>query len=118
MKYSDFAIRHLKDRLLEKAQRKTTPLKIAGDMLEAAEVISQLEKKCVKWIPTAERLPKESRNYLCIPKNDFYVADLPFSAEHQAFNVYDEYSYDSVTRLAITVSYWAERPELPEEPKV
>lgn len=115
MKYSDFAIRQLKDRLLERATRKSVPVKIAGDMLEAAEVISQLEKKCVKWIPTAERLPTESRHYLAIPEGANYIADVPFSAKHQAFNVFDEYNHDSVMKLAIPVSHWAELPELPED---
>ena len=118
MKYSDFAIRSLKERLLSKAMKKTVPVKIAGDMLEAAEVIAQLEKKCIKWIPTAERLPVKSGHYLCIPEGANYMADIPFSELHHAFNVLDEYKRDDIQRLAIPVSHWAELPELPEELKV
>lgn len=42
MKYSDFAIRQLVERLKFKALRTSVSKKIAGDMLEAAEVIEQL----------------------------------------------------------------------------
>lgn len=45
MTYSDFAIGELKKRLLEKSMKPSTPKKCAGDMLEAYEVIVQLEKE-------------------------------------------------------------------------
>ena len=45
MKYSEFAIEQLKIRLSEKAMRTSTPVKYAGDMLEALEVIIQLQKQ-------------------------------------------------------------------------
>ena len=45
MKYSDFAIKMLKERLVEKSMRPSTPKKYAGDMFEAYEVIVQLEKE-------------------------------------------------------------------------
>lgn len=45
MKYSDFAIEQLKLRLEEKAFRNSTPSKYAGDMLEALEVIKQLQEQ-------------------------------------------------------------------------
>lgn len=45
MNYSDFAIEQLKRRLTEKAFHNSTPKKYAGDMLEAFEVIEQLQKK-------------------------------------------------------------------------
>lgn len=44
MNYSDFAIEQLKSRLQEKAFNSSTPRKAAGDMLEALEVIQQLQK--------------------------------------------------------------------------
>lgn len=44
MNYSDFAIEQLKGRLQEKAFNNSTPKKYAGDMLEALEVIQQLQK--------------------------------------------------------------------------
>ena len=115
MKYSNFAIRQLKDRLIEKAMKKNTPIKVAADMLEAAEVIAQLEKKCIKWVPTAERLPNKSGKYLCIPERTNYLSELPFSVEHQAFNVYDDWNYNIAMRNKIAVSYWSERPEMPED---
>ena len=45
MTYSDFAIEQLKIRLCEKAFKSSTPKKFAGDMLEAFEVIKQLQAK-------------------------------------------------------------------------
>lgn len=48
MIYSDFAIEQLKSRLAEKAMKASTPKKFAGDMLEALEVINQLQAECVR----------------------------------------------------------------------
>ena len=48
MEYSEFAINRLKERLVEKSMRPSTPKKFAGDMLEAYEVIVQLEKTITK----------------------------------------------------------------------
>ena len=45
MKHSDAAIELLKLRLVEKAMKDSTPKKYAGDLLEAAEVIVQLQEK-------------------------------------------------------------------------
>ena len=45
MIYSDFSIEQLKQRLLVKAMKNSTHKKYAGDMLEAAEVIRQLQEK-------------------------------------------------------------------------
>ena len=45
MEYSDFAIEQLKKRLAEKVMKDSTPKKCAGDMLEALEVIKQLQKQ-------------------------------------------------------------------------
>ena len=45
MIYTDFSIEHLKQRLCVKAMKNSTPKKYAGDMLEAAEVIQQLQAK-------------------------------------------------------------------------
>ena len=45
MVYSDFSIEQLKQRLFLKAMNNSTPKKYAGDMLEAAEVIQQLQAK-------------------------------------------------------------------------
>lgn len=45
MEYSDFAIRQLKERLAEKAMKNSTPKKYARDMLEALEVIQQLQRE-------------------------------------------------------------------------
>ena len=45
MVYSDFSIEQLKQRLFLKAMKNSTPKKYAGDMLEAAEVIQQLQAR-------------------------------------------------------------------------
>ena len=45
MVYSDFSIEQLKQRLFVKAMKNSTPKKCAGDMLEAAEVIQQLQAR-------------------------------------------------------------------------
>ncbi|MBQ8382033.1 MAG: hypothetical protein IJX47_02380 [Clostridia bacterium] len=45
IKYTDSAIERLKLRLVEKAMKDSMPKKYAGDMLEAAEVIVQLQKQ-------------------------------------------------------------------------
>ena len=45
MVYSDFSIEQLKQRLFLKAMNNSTPKKYAGDMLEAAEVIQQLQAR-------------------------------------------------------------------------
>ena len=45
MVYSDFSIEQLKQRLFAKAMKNSTPKKYAGDMLEAAEVIQQLQAR-------------------------------------------------------------------------
>lgn len=72
------------------------------------------------WTATAYGLPNKTGYYLCIPDygNCYQISDLPFSDVHKAFNVFDEYSQEEVLRFAISVSYWAERPEPPEELKV
>ena len=48
MVYSDFSIEQLKQRLFLKAMKNSTPKKYAGDMLEAAEVIQQLQARIKK----------------------------------------------------------------------
>lgn len=50
MKHSDFSIRNVLDRLMEKSMKDSTPKKYAGVMFEAAEVIRQLmaEVKAVR----------------------------------------------------------------------
>ena len=48
MVYSDFSIEQLKQRLFVKAMKNSTPKKYAGDMLEAAEVIQQLQARIKK----------------------------------------------------------------------
>ena len=48
MVYSDFSIEQLKQRLFLKAVNNSTPKKYAGDMLEAAEVIQQLQARIKK----------------------------------------------------------------------
>ena len=50
MVYSDFSIEQLKQRLFVKAMKNSTPKKYAGDMLEAAEVIQQLQARIKKLI--------------------------------------------------------------------
>ena len=45
MVYSDFSIEQLKQRLFVKVMKNSTPKKYAGDMLEAAEVIQQLQAR-------------------------------------------------------------------------
>lgn len=54
MKYSDFSIEQLKSRLAEKVMKSSTPKKCAGDMLEALEVIKQLQEQ--KRIVTPAKL--------------------------------------------------------------
>ena len=51
--YSDFSIEQLKQRLFLKAMKNSTPKKDAGDMLEAAEVIQQLQAK-IKRLETGQ----------------------------------------------------------------
>ena len=53
MVYSDFSIEQLKQRLFLKAMKNSTPKKYAGDMLEAAEVIQQLQAK-IKRLETSQ----------------------------------------------------------------
>lgn len=45
MIYSKFAIEQLKERLLILSMKDSTPKKYAGDLLEAYEVIKQLQKE-------------------------------------------------------------------------
>ena len=45
MIYTDFSIEQLKERLFAKAMKNSTPKKYARDMLEAAEVIQQMQAK-------------------------------------------------------------------------
>lgn len=59
MNYSDFAIEQLKGRLQEKAFNNSTPKKYAGDMLEALEVIQQLQKPPGEWPRKNEPLTLE-----------------------------------------------------------
>lgn len=49
MEYSEFAIEQLKGRLAEKAMKTSTPKKYAGDMMEALEVIIQLQREEREW---------------------------------------------------------------------
>ena len=51
--YSDFSIEQLKQRLFLKDMKNSTPKKYAGDMLEAAEVIQQLQAK-IKRLETGQ----------------------------------------------------------------
>ena len=53
MVYSDFSIEQLKQRLFLKAMNNSTPKKYARDMLEAAEVIQQLQAK-IKRLETSQ----------------------------------------------------------------
>ena len=53
MIYTDFSTEQLKQRLFLKAMNNSTPKKYAGDMLEAAEVIQQLQAK-IKRLETSQ----------------------------------------------------------------
>lgn len=56
MKYSEFAIQQLKERLLELSMKDSTPKKYAGPMFEAYEVIRQLQKEnALEERPTQHR---------------------------------------------------------------
>lgn len=57
MEYSVFAIEQLKSRLAEKAMKTSIPKKYAGDMLEALEVIIQLQKE-LKMLRSQEPMVK------------------------------------------------------------
>lgn len=62
MKHTELAIRSLVERLREKAMRKSTPNRMAGDMYEAAEVIEQLLDRVNRWNPvTPETMPPEGK---------------------------------------------------------
>ena len=53
MVYSEFSIEQRKQRLFLNAMKKSTPKTYAGDMLEAAEVIQQLQAK-IKRLETGQ----------------------------------------------------------------
>lgn len=55
MIYSDFAIEQLKNTLCEKFLSNSTPKKYAGIMLEALEVIKQLQQKTSKDVVSVVR---------------------------------------------------------------
>lgn len=71
---------------LEKELRQKKQYSAADKLLPIIEYVPDI---CVgKWIPCSERLPEESDAYLC---TTYYgnIMNLPYSAKHQAFNVFD-----------------------------
>lgn len=59
MKYSEFSIQLLKERLVTKALHNRTPKKYSGDMFEAAEVIQQLQAEIKKLQKEIEKLKEQ-----------------------------------------------------------
>ena len=61
MIYSDFAIEQLKNLLIETSMKNSTPKKYAGTMLEAYEVICQLQKGSLQPVKGDEEDGRHSR---------------------------------------------------------
>lgn len=59
MKYSEFSIQSLRERLIQKALLDRTPKKYAGDMFEAAEVIQQLQAEILTLKREIEKLKEQ-----------------------------------------------------------
>lgn len=56
------------------------------------------------FVPTAERLPDEPGDYLCLITCN-HVMTLNFNTKHNMFNVGDDYTSSAITPLA-----WAKKP--------
>lgn len=76
----------------------------------------------IEWIPTKERLPEKSGEYLVFVA---YTLDnlkgmgnesvIVYSARHKKFNTFDSMDEETAQRLAFPhVTHWAELPEPPE----
>ena len=61
------------------------------------------------WIPTEERLPETSANYLV--SSDGAILYCQYSAVHKAFNVYDHFKRWQIKRTKIDVDAWMPMPE-------
>lgn len=58
-----------------------------------------------------KELPTESKRYLVIMRSGDFISDMPYSAKHKLFNVYDDVSNKGAISTAIYVDWWAEIPE-------
>lgn len=67
-------------------------------------------KTTIKWHNAKEERPEKSGEYLCKISRTQYT-DLPYSKEHDAFNVHDRFESDDLM-LALNVMYWAELSDL------
>lgn len=58
-----------------------------------------------------KELPTESKRYLVIMRSGGFISDMPYSAKHKLFNVYDGLSEKLAIATAIDVDCWAEIPK-------
>lgn len=65
MKYNQYAIEALKDKLIELSMKSSTPKKYAANMFEAYEVIKQLQNN-QRWYNPKDKLPESDGGVLAI----------------------------------------------------
>lgn len=63
MEHTEFSIEQVKERLAELAMKDSTPMKYAGVMFEAYEIIKQREKELAKATEKLERLNAFIQNW-------------------------------------------------------
>ena len=82
---------------------------LADNLIASGVTIATDNNVGHKWIPVAERLPKESGDYLAYCGNG-YIGLMPYSTQYKLL-----YTFDGCgTKHAIAVTHWMPLPQPPE----
>lgn len=119
MKHTELAIRSLVERLREKAMRKSTPNRTAGDMYEAAEVIEQLLDRVNRWNPvTPETMPPEGKCVIACVDGQNKSGNIKYEGAYLFAEWYAKsgWWFDDCPEMdGADVKWWMDICDVPEE---
>lgn len=116
MKYNQYAIESLKDKLIELSMKSSTPKKYAANMFEAYEVIKQLQNN-QRWYNPKDKMPEPDCGVLAIvsgkPHPNITLVEAYCIAEYDVQDGWIVSDYPECTSLKIEA--WMPLPYYQEE---
>jgi|GEM_PF-3395169 len=104
MKYNQYAIESLKDKLIELSMKSSTPKKYAANMFEAYEVIKQLQNN-QRWYNPKDKPPEPDCGVLAIvsgkPRPNITLVEAYCIAEYDVQDGWIVSDYPECTSLKI-----------------
>jgi hypothetical protein len=69
----------------------------------------------IEWHKPTEKLPEETGNYLVRYARSNGFTEVHYSSKHKLFNALDSDTEEAARNTTFPVSYWANKPEFPED---